>query len=57
MTALRFNWVKKYMKNSFELHRKMVEMALQEGVSKAARAFGTTRKERCRGACAHSAGS
>ncbi len=44
MTALRFNWMKKYMKNSFELHRKMVEMALQEGVSKTARAFGTTRK-------------
>jgi len=32
------------MKNSFELHRKMVEMALEQGVSKTALAFGTTRK-------------
>ncbi len=44
MSALRFNWVRKYMKNSFELHRKMVEMALKKGVSRTAVAFATTRK-------------
>ena len=44
MTELTFNWVRKYMKNSFELHRKMVEMALEKGVSRTAVAFGTTRK-------------
>ncbi len=34
----------KYMKNSFDLHLKMIEIAEKEGVSTAARAFRTTRR-------------
>jgi len=34
----------KYMKNSFDLHLKMIQVAEMQGVSAAARAFHTTRK-------------
>lgn len=44
MTALRLMWVKKYMNDSFQLHLKMVEMALEQGVTATVAAFSTTRK-------------
>jgi len=41
--VIPWNKVRKDMKNSFQIHLKMVEMALEFGVSKAARMFGCSR--------------
>ena len=44
MSQLTYSMMLKYMKNSFDLHLKMIKMAEKEGVSAAARAFCTTRR-------------